>query len=1162
MRKTLILAFLAIPFVGLSKEYKGREANKIYPGSNWVLTNDNTNQVEFIQFAEGKELRVNQIEAWINAQHKSRSYSLELESEFTDQLGIQHKRYSIYSNGISMSYNWLNVHIKNGLAYRLNGKFQLENPNALAPIVNESTALDNALQEVGATLYKWDMPAEEERLKNDLGSIAATYFPYGELTFIKEDLEASNQLKLAWKFTIYAHEPLSRQHIYVDAQNGNILFKENLIHHADVAGTAHTKYSGIQSIVADSYSGGYRLREAGRGNGIRTFNMQQGTSYGSAVDFTDSDNIWNNVNAFQDEAATDAHWGSEMTYDYFDIKHNRNSIDGNGFQLISYVHYDANFDNAFWDGFRMTYGDGSGSTTAFTALDITGHEITHGLTTNTADLIYQNESGALNESFSDIFGVAIEHYARPNNTNWLIGEDIGFVIRSMSNPNQYGDPDCYNGTNWYVGAFDNGGVHINSGVQNFWYYLMVNGGSGTNDIGNAYNVTGIGYDDAASIAFRNLTVYLGQSSDYEDSRFYSILSALDLYGACSNEVETTTNAWYAVGLGNTYVPYVNSDFVASKTEYCTTPAQVQFQNLSSNATSFFWDFGDGATSTTFNPLHTYTDTGYFEVKLVVDGGSCGQDSVTLTDYIYVSPSLPCDVILPTNGTAPTQTSCTGRLLDSGGANGNYGDMESASVTIAPLGATSITLDIISFDVEFGSGSSCDYDYLEVYSGTTTSQSTLIGRYCNTTGIPNSIQVNNGAATILFYSDQSLNHAGFEIEWTCSTPSLPPVTDFYVSAINDCNGEYQFVDQSTNQPSGWMWDFGDGNISTSQNPIHTYAQNGTYNVKLISSNIYGVDSVLKTNVVTVDKASVYGIISDSVCNNESATLSVQTSGTAQWFDSPVGGNLLYSGNTFTTPLLNASTTYYVEDLINGLSQSVGEADNSNSGFYSSGSSNYLVFNAHSDFVLESVTLYTQISGMRNIELRNSAGALVNSTSANLVSGANIVTLDYPIQTGNGYRIGLQMSTLGGLYQQVSNTQYPYTIPGVVSIVSTNNGATTTYPYFYNWQIEGDDCSSDRVAVQAFVDETCWPASVGNISDSDLIRVYPNPFGGQFQVDLSAVENQDAQVKVYTITGQMIYSNKVKTGSVSTIDLNLYAAGTYWLEVQLKEGVYQKQMVKQY
>jgi Zn-dependent metalloprotease len=277
-------------------------------------------------------------------------------------------------------------------------------------------------------------------------------------------------------------------------------------------------------MVTDSYNGAFRLRETTRGQGIRTFNMQKGTSYGNAVDFTDADNFWNNVNANKDQYATDAHWGAEMTYDYYQ-SNGRNSIDGNGYQLNLYVHYNNNYVNAFWDGTRMTFGDGNANYSPLTTLDVTGHEISHGLDEHTANLAYQGESGALNESFSDIFGACVERFADSTTANWLIGEDLGNPFRSMSDPNAYGDPDTYFGTNWYSGTGDYGGVHTNSGVQNHWFYRLSVGGSGTNDIGNNFNVTGIGIQKAQQIAWRNMVYYLTNSSDYADARFYSIQAA-------------------------------------------------------------------------------------------------------------------------------------------------------------------------------------------------------------------------------------------------------------------------------------------------------------------------------------------------------------------------------------------------------------------------------------------------------------------------------------------------------------------------------------------------------------------------------------------------------------------------------------------------------------
>lgn len=309
--------------------------------------------------------------------------------------------------------------------------------------------------------------------------------------------------------------------------------------------------------------------------------------------------------------------------------------------MLSYLHYNTNYANAFWDGQRMTYGDGNGTSTyIFTTIDVCGHEISHGLTSNTSNLIYNNESGALNESYSDIFGLLIENYARPTNWNWKMGEQLtanGNGLRNMANPNQFGDPDTYNGTNWYVGTGDNGGVHTNSGVSNFWFYLLAQGGTGVNDIANSYTVAGIGLSSAGRIAFRALTVYYTPSTNYAMARALSIQAAKDLFGNCSNEVNQTANAWHAVGVGPAFIPgVVGSNFIASKTNYCTLPAIVNFNNTTANASSYFWNFGDGSTSTATNAVHSYTANGTYTVKLKSTGCANAQDSIIKPSYIVVN----------------------------------------------------------------------------------------------------------------------------------------------------------------------------------------------------------------------------------------------------------------------------------------------------------------------------------------------------------------------------------------------------------------------------------------------------------------------------------------------------------------------------------------------
>lgn len=217
----------------------------------------------------------------------------------------------------------------------------------------------------------------------------------------------------------------------------------------------------------------------------------------------------------------------------------------------------ANNDNAFWDPTykRMTYGDGQSLFDALTSVDVIGHEIGHGVCSSTANLVYQNEPGAINEGLSDIWGSMIEYFAEPTKQTYNIGEDImlgGGSLRSMSNPNSSlnSQPDTYNGTYWYSGSADHGGVHTNSGVINYWFYLLAEGGSDTNDIGNTFNINGIGKEKASKIVYRAESIYFTSTTNYSQARLLTIQVAKDLYGEASIEAATTCQSWFAVGVGD------------------------------------------------------------------------------------------------------------------------------------------------------------------------------------------------------------------------------------------------------------------------------------------------------------------------------------------------------------------------------------------------------------------------------------------------------------------------------------------------------------------------------------------------------------------------------------------------------------------------------------
>ncbi len=560
----------------------------------------------------------------------------------TDLLGQSHHRYQQFYKGYKIENSMIILHTKHNEVISFNGDWfnNIKLSNSIS--ISESSALEFALKKIGAKKYKWENKEEEIHMQTVLNNPNFSYKPVGELVVVaSNDINTKKTtFQYAYKFNIYAEEPLYRANIYIDAASGAIIREQNLICTIDAVGSANTKYSGTQTITTDNYTGGYRLRESGRGLGIETYNMNNTQTYGT-TDFTNTTNTWTVTTSNQ--AATDAHFGAEATYDYYFQTFNRNSIDDNGYKLLSYVHYSTNYVNAFWDGQRMTYGDGQVSQgfNIMTALDVCGHEITHGVVENTAGL-NGGEADALNEAFADIFGTSVEWFARPSQHDWLMGLDIstnGTAIRNMANPNSLQQPDTYQGTNWSA----TGEPHKNDGPCIYWFYLLSVGGSGTNDNGQAYNVSSITMAKAEAIAYRAMTVYMTPSTDYAAVRNYCIQAAKDLYGACSNEVIQTTNAWYAVGVGAQYViGTIGTNFTANQNTSCSLPSVINFNNTTAAGQTYIWDFGDGTTSSSLNPSHSYTINGSYTVKLIATGCTAGsKDSIIKTNYITINaPSSP------------------------------------------------------------------------------------------------------------------------------------------------------------------------------------------------------------------------------------------------------------------------------------------------------------------------------------------------------------------------------------------------------------------------------------------------------------------------------------------------------------------------------------------
>ncbi|MGW7266439.1 M4 family metallopeptidase [Streptomyces sp. NPDC054842] len=347
-------------------------------------------------------------------------------------------------------------------------------------------------------------------------------------------------------------------HVVTDAATGKKLYEYQGIE----TGTGKTLYSGSVPLTTTLSGSTYSLTDGTRG-GHKTYNLKHGTS-GTGTLFTDADDVWGtgaaSSSTTDQTAAADAAYGAQTTWDFYKSTFNRSGIKNNGVGAYSRVHYGNAYVNAFWDDgcFCMTYGDGSGNTHPLTSLDVAGHEMSHGVTSNTAGLNYSGESGGLNEATSDIFGTGVEFYANNSSDvgDYLIGEKIningnGTPLRYMDKPSKDGgSADYWSST---VGSKD---VHYSSGVANHFFYLLSEGSGSKTINGVSYNsptyngsaVTGIGRAKALQIWYKALTTYMTSSTKYAGARTATLSAASALYGSTSTEYAAVKAAWTAVNV--------------------------------------------------------------------------------------------------------------------------------------------------------------------------------------------------------------------------------------------------------------------------------------------------------------------------------------------------------------------------------------------------------------------------------------------------------------------------------------------------------------------------------------------------------------------------------------------------------------------------------------
>lgn len=797
-----------------------------------------------------------------------------------DELGYKHYRYQQNFRDYPIEGAQLLIHEnQEGKVYVANGGLVRGIEEEANVVLNEAAALQKALQYSKGKTFAWQNDDYQKALQASTDNPHASFYPKGELVWASNSPKQEPQsYKLSYKFDVYTIEPLSRKFIFVDAKTGEVVTTINRLHDADApcTGTALYSCSNPVAITADSYNGTYRLRESGSRQ-IETYTANNGTAY-AFFDITSTDNNFN-----EDPTATAVHWSTEKTYDYFKNTHNRNSFDGNNAKLMSWVHFDLvgtgqfpNNDNAFWNGNHMTYGDGS-VLSPVVSTDVVGHEITHAVTQYTADLTYSYESGALNESFSDIFGTVIEFYAAPTCADWKIGEDVttnyngGQGIRNMKEPNLHGQPDTYEGTYWYTGSGDNGGVHYNSGVQNYWFYLLCQGGSGTNDHGTAYNVTAIGATKAAQIAYRMLTVYLTPSSQYSDARAAAISAATDLYGAGNTEVTQVVNAWCAVGVGTCSL--------SQGTITVTSP--------------------NGGETWQLGSIHniTWTSTGTISnVNLYysIDGGTSWNFIATQANtgsYTWTIPNSPT-------------TLARVRIVDN--SNSTIADNSNANFTIqgcnviASFSSSNGTTICSPSSLTFTNTSTGATTYTWSVNGTPQSTATNFSYPFNSVGIYTvQLTANNGNCSGT-YTQTITVQAAANAAFTYTKNNL---------AFSG------FATQLS--ANSYTWNFGDGSTATTQNGMHAYGVAGTYNVCLTVVNGCGTHSTCQSVALT-DNSNISTACWQKISAGKEHTIAIKTDGTLWAWGNNGFGQL---GNGTTT---NSNTPIQIGTANNWQSVSAGWA----------------------------------------------------------------------------------------------------------------------------------------------------------------------------------------------------------------------------------------------
>ncbi|WP_442814137.1 M4 family metallopeptidase [Streptomyces sp. NBC_00151] len=610
--------------------------------------------------------------------------------------------------------------------------------------------------------------------------------------------------RLAWETVISGFQDdgtPSKLHVVTDATTGKELTRYEGIQ----TGTGNTQYSGTVTLNTTLSGSTYQLTDSTRGS-HKTYSLNNGTS-GTGTLMTDADDVWGTgAGSNTQTAGADAAYGAQTTWDFYKNTFGRSGIKNNGVAAYSRVHYSTAYVNAFWDDscFCMTYGDGTSSTHALTSLDVAGHEMSHGVTSNTAGLNYTGESGGLNEATSDIFGTGVEFYANNSSDvgDYLIGEKIningdGTPLRYMDKPSKDGG----SADSWYSGV-GNLDVHYSSGPANHMFYLLsegsgtktINGVTYTSSTSDGVAVAGIGRAAALQIWYKALTTYMTSTTNYAGARTAALNAATALYGASSAQYAGVANAFAGIAVGSHVTPPTSGVTVTnpgSQSSTVGTAVSLQVSASSTNTGSLTYSAtglptGLSINSSTGAITGTPTTAGTYSTVVTVTDSTGATGTASFTWTVSSSGGGGTCTSAQLLGNAGFESGSTTWTATSGVINNDTDEAAHAGSYKAWLdGYGSTHTDTLSQSVTIPSGCKASFTF---YLHIDTAETTTSSQY-------DKLTVTAGSTTLATYSN--LNKATGYAQKTFDLSSFAGTTvSIKFSGVEDSSLQTSFVVDDT------------------------------------------------------------------------------------------------------------------------------------------------------------------------------------------------------------------------------------------------------------------------------------------------------------------------------------------------------------------------------